>query len=61
MMEILDKTTFRRGPLSAPEDLDLRDEYARSTHHRWWFGVILALDTLAILAFLTWVVIPKLT
>ena len=60
MMEILEETTFRNGRLSA-EDLDLRDEYARSTHHRWWFGVILALDTLAILAFLAWVVIPKLT
>ena len=61
MMEILEETTSRRGRFSAPADLDLRDEFARSTHHRWWFGAILALDTLAILAFLAWVVIPKLT
>lgn len=60
-MEILEETTFRRGPRSAPEDLDLRDEHVRSTHHRWWFAAIIALDTLAILAFLAWVVIPKLT
>ena len=60
-MEILEDTTSRRDRLSAPEDLDLRDEHARSTHHRWWFGTILALDTLAILAFLAWVVVPKLT
>ncbi|HUF57980.1 MAG TPA: hypothetical protein VMR89_00585 [Actinomycetota bacterium] len=59
MMEILEDTTSRRDRLSP--DLDLRDEYARSSHHRWWFGAILALDTLAILAFLAWVVIPKLT
>lgn len=59
MMEILEEGTFRRGRLSP--DLDLRDGDARSTHNRWWFGAILALDTLAILAFLAWVVIPKLT
>lgn len=60
-MQILDDTTFRHGPISAPEDLDLHDEYARSTRHRWWYAVIVALDTLAILAFIAWVVIPKLT
>ena len=60
MMEILEETTFRRGRLLSEDD-DLRDENARSTHHRWWFGAILALDTLAILAFIAWVVIPKLT
>ena len=59
-MEILDQTALR-STISTPEDLDLRDEYARSTNHRWWFAAILALDTLAILAFLTWIVIPKLT
>jgi hypothetical protein len=59
MMEILEDTTSRRDRVSP--DLDLRDESARSTHHRWWFGAILALDTLAILAFFAWVVIPKLT
>ena len=60
-MQILDDTTLRHEPISAPEDLDLRDEYARSAHHRWWYTAIVALDTLAILAFVAWVVIPKLT
>ena len=62
-MQILDDTTLPHGhgPISAPEDLDLRDEYARSTGHRWWYAAIVALDTLAILAFIAWVVIPRLT
>ena len=60
-MQILDDTALRHGPISAPEDLDLRDECARSTRHRWWFAAIVALDTLAILAFVAWVVIPRLT
>jgi len=60
-MEILDDTEIRHRPISAPEDLDLRDEYARSSNHRWWFAAIVVLDTLAILAFVAWVVIPKLT
>ncbi len=60
-MQILDDTTLPHGPISAPEDLDLRDEYARSTGHRWWYAAIVALDALAILAFIAWVVIPKLS
>jgi hypothetical protein len=50
------------GPRTRPRALSgLRDEYARSAHHRWWYTAIIALDTLAILAFVAWVVIPKLT
>jgi hypothetical protein len=60
-MQIYDDTALRREPLSAQEDHDLRDESARSAHHRWWYAAIVALDTLAILAFIVWVVIPKLT
>ena len=60
-MQTLDDTTLRHGSISAPEDLDLRDEYARSARHRWWYAAIIALDTLAILAFIVWVVLPKLT
>lgn len=58
-MQTLDDTTSH-GPISTPEDLDLRDEYARSTRHRWWYAAIVAADTLAILAFVAWVVIPRL-
>ena len=60
-MQILDDTTFGHTAISAPEDLDLRDEYARSSRHRWWYAALVTLDTLAILAFITWVVIPRLT
>jgi hypothetical protein len=60
-MEILDDTALRPGPISVAEDLDLRDEYARSSTHRRWFAAIVVLDTLAILAFFAWVVIPRLT
>ncbi len=60
-MQTLEDRTLRHGRISAAEDLDLRDEYTRSSSRRWWFAAIVALDTLAILAFLAWVVIPKLT
>jgi hypothetical protein len=60
-MQIYNDTTFRRGPISAPEDQDLRDESARSARHRWWYAAIVALDAIAILAFIVWVVVPKLT
>ena len=42
-------------------DSDLRDDRAPSASRRWVFGAIVALDLLAIGAFLTYVVIPKLT
>jgi hypothetical protein len=60
-MQIYDDTALRREPISAPEDHDLRDESARSAHHRWRYAAIIALDAVAILAFIVWVVIPKLT
>jgi hypothetical protein len=60
-MQILDDTTFGQASISAPEDLDLRDENARSSRHPFWYAAIVTLDSLAILAFITWVVIPRLT
>jgi hypothetical protein len=60
-MEILDDTALRREANRAPQDHDLLDETARSSHHGWLFAAIVALDALAILAFIVWVVIPKLT
>ncbi len=59
-MEMRGDTALRRGTHQAPEDHDLLDESARSTHRGWSFVAIVALDALAILAFL-WVAIPKLT
>ena len=61
VMQIYDDTASRRAPISATEDHDLHDESARSAHHRWWSAAIVALDVVAILAFIVWVVIPKLT
>jgi hypothetical protein len=61
VLQSYDDTASRPEPISAPEDHDLRDESAASAHHRWWYAAIVALDTLAILAFIVWVVIPKLT
>ena len=60
-MQILDDTAFGYASISAAEDLDLRDEYARSSRQPFWYAAIVTLDTLAILAFITWVVIPRLT
>jgi hypothetical protein len=61
MMEMRGDTTLRPGAPRAPEDHDLLDESARSAHRGWLFAGIVALDALAILAFLVWVAIPKLT
>jgi hypothetical protein len=61
MMEMRGDATLRRGAHRAPEDHDLLDESARSAHRGWLFAAIVALDALAILAFLVWVAIPKLT
>jgi hypothetical protein len=60
-MQTYDDTALRREPISALEDHDLRDEPTRSPHTRWWYAAVVAIDALAILAFIVWVVIPKLT
>ena len=44
-----------------PEDLDLRDDPATVPRHRWLFGVIVALDMLAIVAFVALVVTSRFT
>jgi len=61
MMQTYEDTQLRREPISALEDHDLSDEFMRSAHTRWWYAAIVALDALAILAFIVWVVVPKLT
>jgi hypothetical protein len=60
-MQIHEDTALRREPISALEDHDLSDEFARSARTRWWYAAIVTLDAIAILAFIVWVVIPKLT
>jgi hypothetical protein len=44
-----------------PEDLDLRDDPATVARRRWLFGVIIALDVLAIVAFVALVVTSRFT
>jgi hypothetical protein len=60
-METRDDAALRRGAHWAPEDHDLLDGSARSAPRGWLFAAIVALDALAILAFVVWVAIPKLT
>jgi hypothetical protein len=60
-MAIRDDTILRGEATRVPEDHDLLDETARSAHRGWLFASIVALDALAIMAFVVWVVIPKLT
>jgi len=60
-MAIRDDTAPRREAMWAPADHDLLDETARSAHRGWLFATVVALDALAIMAFVVWVVIPKLT
>ena len=43
------------------EDLDLRDDPATVTRRRWLFGVIVALDVMAIVAFVALVVMSRFT
>jgi hypothetical protein len=57
VMELHDDTVSRMSP----EDLDLRDDRAAITRRRWWFGVIVTLDLLAIVAFVALVVMSRFT
>jgi hypothetical protein len=53
-----------RDPSPTPDvedDLELRDEHPRADRHPGWYAAILVLDALAILAFVVWVVVPRLT
>jgi hypothetical protein len=61
VIQIDNDTASGLEPFSATEDHDLRDESARSARHPWWYAAIVALDTIAILAFIVWVAIPRLT
>ncbi|HEX6400870.1 MAG TPA: hypothetical protein VF108_10445 [Actinomycetota bacterium] len=43
------------------EDRDLRDDVARGARRPGWYSLIVVLDALAIVAFITWVVVPRLS
>ena len=59
-MATREDTALRREATQAHEDHDLLDATARSARRGWLFASIVALDALAILAFVVWVVIPRL-
>jgi hypothetical protein len=60
VMEIRIETERGLAPSDVPEDRDLRDGSARAARRPGWYAAIVVLDALAILAFITWVVIPRL-
>ena len=43
-----------------PEDRDLRDEATRRARRPGWYALVVVLDAIAILAFIAWVVVPRL-
>jgi hypothetical protein len=53
--------TFSGASTPSQDDPDLRDDRAAPASGRWWFGAIVALDIIAIEAFVASVVIPRLT
>jgi hypothetical protein len=57
----LDDDTLSRGSRSTTVDPDLRDEHARGASRRWAFGLAVGFDIIAIVAFVSLVVIPRLT
>jgi hypothetical protein len=60
VMEVRLETERALAPPEGPEDRDLRDGSARAARRPVWFAAVVVLDTLAIAAFITWVVIPRL-
>jgi hypothetical protein len=47
-------------PSEVPEDRDLLDGSTRAARRPIWYAAIVVLDVAAIIAFITWVVIPRL-
>lgn len=60
-MEMRLETERALVPSSVPEeDRDLHDGSTRAARRPMWYAAIVVLDAVAILAFITWVVIPRL-
>lgn len=47
-------------PSEVPGDRDLLDGSTRAARRPIWYAAIVVLDVAAIIAFMTWVVIPRL-
>jgi hypothetical protein len=59
-MEVRLETERALAPSEGPTDRDLRDGSARAARPPIWYAAVVVLDALAIAAFITWVVIPRL-
>lgn len=60
VMEMRVETERALLPSEVSEDRDLQDASTRAARRPMWYGAILVLDAAAIIAFITWVVIPRL-
>jgi hypothetical protein len=60
VMEMRVETERALRPSEVPEDRDLRDGSTRAARRPMWYAAIVVLDAAAIIAFITWVVIPRL-
>lgn len=61
VMEIGLEAQRAHAPLEEPDDRDLRDGAARTARRPLWYAAIVVLDAVAITAFITLVVIPRLS
>jgi hypothetical protein len=61
VMEMRVETERFVPPGEQAADHDLVDDAARAERRPGWYAAIVVLDAAAILAFVTWVVIPRLT
>lgn len=55
----VDTEAFAAGRVR--EDHDLRDDATRQARRPGWYALVVVLDAIAILAFITWVVVPRLS
>jgi len=60
VMEMRVETERALIPSEVPEDRDLRDGSTGAACRPMWYAAIVVLDAAAIVAFITWVVIPRL-
>jgi hypothetical protein len=60
VMDMRLETERAFAPSEVPEDRDLADGSTRTARRPLWFAAIVVLDAAAIVAFITWVVIPRL-
>lgn len=59
-MEMRVETERALLPSDVPVDRELRDGSTRAARRPMWYAAIVVIDIAAIVAFITWVVIPRL-